>query len=295
MSEIKIKSVLVVGMNRSGTKGLSNELGYHEDIAMVGDDSHYGILITPVYEVMDAKFNLQLAEEYIAAIAMLAETDFFQITGIEKGYFYNLKPRPDNFSDLFDALMSEHARRTGKKVWLQKTSPRGYWRNRDDLKNTAIVVIKRDLISNVRSRLGSAIRLGNKSQKNRKILRATYLYVMEDKLISKICRSIPHHYVDFGDFKNDTVGARNSVFDYLELDTSRYDDSKRFPRNTSFGGSVSRDEVLTGLDLFKIKALSAIFRIIPCGVMYSIRERCMSRVTPIGPGAFNKVHREYKF
>ena len=293
MSENKIKSVLVVGMNRSGTKGLSNELGYHEDIAMVGDDSHYGILITPVYEVMDAKFNLHLTEEYIGAISMLAETDFFKITGIEKGYFYNLKPRPKNYSDLFDELMSEYARRTGKTTWLQKTSPRGYWRNREDLSKTSIVVIKRDLISNIRSRLGSAIRLGRKSGKTKQLIRAIYLYVMEDKLISKICSSIPHLYVNFADFKIDTVNTRNRVFEYLKLDPTRYDDSRRFPRNTSFGGAVARDEVLSGKEILLIKTLALIFGILPAKLMYYIRERSMSRVTPIGPGAFNQVHRDY--
>jgi len=293
-NENRVKRILVIGMNRSGTKGLSNELGYHKDIAIIGDDSHYGILITPVYEVMDSKFNLNQTEEYIAAVSMLCETDFFRISGIEKAFFFELKPRPKNFPDLFKAVMDEYANRSVKKAWLQKTSPRGFWRNREVLNDYEIVIIKRGMKENIRSRLGSAIRLGKKTGKTKRLLRSIFLYVMEEKLIKKIAKSRQHIYVDFKDFKSDSKKVCEHIFHELNLDPLQYDDSRRFPRNTSFDGSVSKGDVLSKTDLSIIAIVSCSFQICPLWLLYSLRERSIEAPTPIGPGAFNHIHREFR-
>ena len=116
----KIKPVLVIGMDRSGTKWLSNILCNHYDIIGIQYEKAYGILETNMFGIMQKRFgDISALENYIGFIELWAQTNFFRISGIEKSFFYNLNYKP-SVLELFEILMNELAKRQKKEFWLQK-------------------------------------------------------------------------------------------------------------------------------------------------------------------------------
>ena len=86
--------IIVVGMNRSGTKWVSNILCNHEDVIGVQSERHFGILETNMFGTMQDKFDLSSPEDYVGFLEMWSKTEFFRRTDIDKQMFYELAPRP---------------------------------------------------------------------------------------------------------------------------------------------------------------------------------------------------------
>jgi hypothetical protein len=280
--------MLVVGMNRSGTKWLSNELMRHDAIAAVADDRHYGILESNMFGTFDTKFDLSLRDEYLGLIELWSRTDFFRHTGVDEAYFRRLDPHPTCCAELFDRLMTRYARREHAGVWLQKTNPSGLWRTREYFRDASIVFIKRNLIDNIRSRIGSALL----DDRRPSLIRAVALYVLQEKLLERLYDEEKHCFISFESLRDDVDRQRRAVFEAVGLDPERLQPPFEFERNSSFSGSLDRDEVLSASDERRIRRWAALFRAMPLEVLQRLRDIVARHPRPFVSGTFSNLEHD---
>jgi hypothetical protein len=116
--------ILIIGMNRCGTKNLSNLLAAQPTIAAVQSEHHAGIIETNAFAALATKFpHIDIQEEYIGLVELWMKTDFLKCANVNKEFLYALSPRPINAGSMFRMIMDDYAMRCGCNAWLQKVSP----------------------------------------------------------------------------------------------------------------------------------------------------------------------------
>lgn len=262
----KATPILVIGMNRSGTKWLSNILCNHPDVIGVQSERARGILETDMFDTMQTKFDLSSPDDYVGFLKLWSYSDFFRITGADEDKFLNLNPRPKSFYELFEILMEDFAKRNRSKHWLQKTDPNLAPAVLDYFTDAKCILIKRDIVSTLRSDLKMFSRRGEEKA----IGRAVLSYVLQEKELSKIRKDRQAAFVTYEDLLAEpeqqiqrlckTIGLS---YDPVMLDVS-------FQRNTSFAQDSERKEIISRNDLRYIKMASALFRSVPAPALKAV-------------------------
>lgn len=252
-----IRPIVVVGVNRSGTKWVSNIICSHEDVIGVQSRRAGGILETNMLGAMQDKFDLSFPADYVGLIEMWSQTEFFRRAGIDKQMFYELAPRPRNVLQVFELLMDELARRNGKKYWVQKTHPANAARVLGHFTNARVVVTRRKLLDTVRSTVGLQERLGVPN-----LFRATYRYVYQEKLIKRLCRSYPVVEIRYESLKANPAGEKARLFAELGLDAAGASPEDRFPKDTSSSGA-QRWQTLPPSAGMLVRCLAALMNLLP--------------------------------
>lgn len=254
-----IRPIILIGMNRSGTKWVSNIICSHDDVIGVQSPRANGIIETNMFGAMQDKFDPGHPDDYIGLVELWSLTEFFRRTGIEKDMFYELAPRPRSVPQMFELLMNELARRNDKRHWLQKTSPPNAARVLAYFTNARIVVVRRNLEDTVRSTLGVQRRHGTHN-----LFRATYRYVYQDKLLNRICRHYPVVEIRYEALKENPAGEKARLFAELGLDPARCSTPEdRFPRNTSFATEEQRRRMLPRHSRTIVRLLAWTIRLLP--------------------------------
>lgn len=253
-----IRPIILIGMNRSGTKWVSNIICSHDDVIGVQSDRTGGILETNMFGAMQDKFNLGYPDDYIGLIELWSATQFFQLAGIEKKFFYELSPRPRKVLQLFELQMNEYARRNGRNYWLQKTAPRKAQRVLEYFTNARIVVVRRDLMDTIRSTLGLQSLHGT-----RNLVRATRECVYQNKLLDRICRRYPAIQVSYEALRADTAREEARLFAELDLVAGKRSQPASFPRNSSFASGEQRRNIMSARERLIAKVLARLVALLP--------------------------------
>ncbi len=256
-----IRPIILIGMNRSGTKWVSNIICSHDEVIGVQSERAGGILETNMFGTMQDKFNLGHPDEYIGLVELWAATHFFQLVGLDKKLFYELSPRPRNVLQLFELLMNEYARRNGKSYWLQKTSPRRAQRVLEYFTNARIVVVRRELMDTIRSTLGLQRMYGKRS-----LFRATWECVYQNKLLDRICRRYPAIQVSYEALRADPGREEARLLAALGLVPGKRSASS-FPRNTSFQSGDQRRSILSAREQFAARVIAQLVALLPLDVI----------------------------
>jgi hypothetical protein len=235
-----VRPIILIGLNRSGTKWLSNLICRHEDVIAVQSRRTGGILETNMFGALPDKFDLAYPDEYIGLVELWSSTHFFKRTGVEKEFFYRLSPRPRSTLRMFELLMNEYARRHGKAYWLQKTTPLRAAEVLEHFPNARVVVIRRNLMDTLRSTIALMRRAGR-----RDLFRTIWHCVHQRKLLNRLCRRYAAVEMDYDRLRNDTVREEARLFAELGLPEGKLRPAPAFPRNTSFASDSQRREVLS--------------------------------------------------
>lgn len=269
----KITPIIVIGMNRSGTKWLSNILSNHPDVISVQHERARGILETNMFGYMQTKFDLSNPDDYVGFVELWSKTHFFKLSQADKEMFRNLNPRPNNYFKLFEILMEDYRKRNNKQYWLQKTSPLIAG------KTTALEVmeyfgegyfvgIKRDIVDTLKSTLQLQV---NRGQKRSALYKATYRYVLEEKILKK-CVKKGATYIRYEELIKNMDGEIKRICDDIGIKYDRKMLGVPFNRNTSFKNNKERNRIITKREETIIKAVSEILRVLPLFVMKWIFE-----------------------
>jgi hypothetical protein len=278
--------IFVVGAERSGTKWLANILCNHPAIVGVQSERHHGILETNMLANMERKFNLRSDDDYFAMLDLWFKTDFFQITQVDKHVFYRLQPRPNSCVLLFALLMDELARKKGTQFWIQKTNPEAALRVADFFHDARWIVIRRNIIDNIKSTLQDIRNRGGQMS----VIRATYSYIVHEKQLKCVSRKVRPVDVSYEDLVRDTAGQIERVCEILGV--------KYYPsmlhvqfNNSSFSKTSDRTSALGAAEKTLIKCCSFIFRLFPLACFYLISrlKRLIRRNPPdvFIPGTFS--------
>ncbi len=283
-----IRPIILVGMNRSGTKWLSNTISRHPDVIAVQSKRTNGIVETNMFGALPEKFDLSVPDEYIGLVELWAATHFFRITGVDKELFYRLSPRPANGLQLFEVLMNEYARRNDKKYWLQKTTPLRAQEVLEHFAQARAVVIRRDLMDTVRSTVAMQ---GWRGKRN--LFRATWYGVYQRKLLNRLCRRYPVVEMDFDRLRADPDREEARLFTELGLSGGNLAEDKSFPPNSTFGSRQQRQDVLSRRAWLVARSLAWMVWLIPLPVLSAaiavrrlFRRR---RITPLVSDTFGDV------
>ena len=192
-----MKKILVVGMNRSGTKWLSNILSSHSLVASIQSKSHGGILETNMFGNFQNYFSdLNSKENYAAFIEMWSQTDFFRISNVDKNYFYQ-SHISCNFLELFTALMDQYATKKQCTCWLQKTSPLQFYLYAKKLEWDHIIVVERNYFDVV---LSMAL-LKNNTKKIFILIKMALSYIVQWKIQQNILKNSNTTHIYYNDLK----------------------------------------------------------------------------------------------
>lgn len=147
--------IVVVGINRSGTKWLSNEIASHPDVAAVQADVHGGIVESNLLTDFGRRFNLSADadEGYARFLDFWSRTHFFELAGGDVESFRALQRRPANSIEAFRMLMESYARRLNKSYWLQKVAPADAEAVLEFIPDAKVVAIERSAVDTARSRI----------------------------------------------------------------------------------------------------------------------------------------------
>ena len=261
----EIKPIILIGMNRTGTKWVSNTLCTHDDVIGAQSERARGILETNIFGAMQDKFDLSNPDEYIGFLELWAKTELFQQTNVDKEIFYKLKPRPRNMLHMFDLLMCEFARLHRKSYWLQKTSPLRAAMALNYFDSALVVVVRRNMLDTLKSTWAMQMR-----HRRRKILRTTFAYVRDRKIMDAIAKKRKVVQVHYEVLRDQTQSEINRLCRELGLDPEKISVQSPFRKNTSFQSEKQRESIMSREEAFIAKFAAALFGMIPLRVMRAL-------------------------
>lgn len=251
--------IFVIGINRSGTKWLSNILCNHPDVAGIQHPDHYGILESNMLGVFQRKFDISNPDDYVALIYAWSGTDFFKLAGGERDYFLSLSPRPATISKTFGVLMDRVCERKGKKFWCQKVQPNGALLALRNFPEAKFIVIKRDAADIIRSMYVQGEALGIK----RSLASIIYTYAIEERIINGAATMSGVLTISYEELKKDLDGNVAKICQWAGLEYSPDMLKIPFEKNTSFGDGKKREEAFTRGDELKMKLMLFAMRFMP--------------------------------
>lgn len=284
--KLKPIPILIVGMNRSGTKWLSNLLCQHPSIAGVQSHVHTGIIETNMFrQIPNAFGEITDFEKYAAVIEFWSCTDFFKASGVPKSELYNLDPYPTNYLDIFAALMEHLAARTGASYWLQKISPLDAPAIIRHFDNARVIVISRAARRNIES----SVQLARNAGQRASVVRAAALYAVQSKALRIIGGYPKAVSVDFESLRKDTEGTVRMLCQHLEV---AYHDKMLqtpFRKNTSFEGTRTRENALSNSEWIIAQLIVLVAKFIPLRLLLGFRWFLRNRNAQFVRGTFSEA------
>lgn len=258
------RAIFVIGKNRSGTKWLTNTVASHDKVCCVQRPEANGVVETNLLTVMPRLFgSLNDPDNRIGFIECFSETNFFKITGLEKSFLYNLEA--NNYYEVFDKIMNECSRLRERELWAHKFSPHVL---RDLLQNfpeAKFILIHRNYIDNIVSSI--ALAEAQESKKSKSIERHILSYIQQDKIMKNYEGRSNVMNVQFEDFKRRKKKICRKISEFINIEFSKKMVPDSYSKNTSFRSSIDRDEVVSSINISKLKIEYSLFNTIPLTVL----------------------------
>jgi hypothetical protein len=288
----QVTPIFVVGMNRSGTKWLSNILCNHPDIAGVRYDRGGGIQETNMFSVMPQKFgDLTEISNYIGLIELWARTDFFRLTGIDKAFFYRSESRGTSYTDLFRRLMDEVARRNGARYWLQKIPPEEGILVLGEFPGARVVIIQRGVVATVRSSIQQNVKYGRRP---RSLVGEGFQYAFGSKCLERVRAGREAYQVTYERLREDVEQVVRDLCEWLEIPFHAEMVRSDFRQNTSFSRPGERETVLKPWQEHVVQLICAFFSGLPLAGFHLLRRLRGRGSRSFLPGTFGMVRDEHQ-
>lgn len=277
----KITPIIVVGMNRSGTRWFTTLLCKHPEISGVRavTESNPGALAqeTNMFGIFPKMYgDISDLAKYVAIVEQWSTTLFFSYMGIERKALYELHPRPKNCYSLFAAAMDIHSRNEKTAYWVQKMTPTSYKKIIGSLPDGKYIVLKRDIVSNIKSKLKKEN--NNKSSSLYRFAKLVFLYVTDAWVMKKLLErnNVSSCEIRYEDLVANTKDELVKVCKYLGVDYSSSMLEGEIMRNSRFSSLGEKKEYLTKKNIYRIKVLYRCYKIIPGAILWRVREKYAS-------------------
>lgn len=282
-----IKSVLVIGLNRSGTKWLSNLIASHPDVYAVQHPAHFGILESNVFNDFFKMFpKLDSVENRIAFQALWKETDFVKIMDIDLPLLMK-DHEPECIFSALRLMMNAAAKKRGCKLWLQKCSPVQMAAHRNHFTASQNVYIHRRFDDVLVSAIENSKSAGRKTGGFRLVLN----FCLQSRMLRNISRHSDAIHVSYEKLKDNPPATIAKVYKSLGLKPVPYTSDLGFKPNTSFSDSKRRSNLSFPIKVFK-NTIFALLTITPPGVPFRIWWFLRSKSHPsLLRGTFRVTHK----
>lgn len=273
----EITPIIVVGMNRTGTKWVSNILCNHQDVIGAQTDRSRGILESNMFGVMQDKFDLSSPDEYVGLLELWSVTEIFKCANGNKEAFYNLNPRPRNAIEMFRILLQEYARSNDKAFWLQKVRALRALEVLESFKDARIVVTRRRLLDTMKSTWAMHLRY-----RQRRPIRSTYMYVRQEKILNRICKKYNAAEVQYENLKADPEREISQLCKQLRLDPAKITSEYSYKKNSSFANEHERVKIMSSSERILVVAVALFSRCVPL-ILMTLMANAMERIAGRSP------------
>ena len=288
MPKGQIVPLILVGVNRSGTKWLSNILCNHSDVAGIQSEHHTGLIENNFRNMQQAIGDLSRPDNYVALIELWSQTDFFSAAGTEKELFYRCSPRPTTLLGVFELLLNDLATRRKAGFWQQKMSPASALEVTPSLKNGPVIIIRRKLVPTLESTLEGYRRKGI----DHSLFTAALSHGLQVRLLEKLRRKTDVVSVDYEKLRVDTENEVRRICDRVGLQFEPAMLTVSYRRNTSFPSG--RVRVLTRRDRVLAYLLYALSRCAPLTLLQWLKKAFGKGATGgFVRGTFGDIKRRY--
>ncbi len=275
--------ILVIGMNRCGTKYLSNLLAAQPTIAAVQSEQHTGILETNAFSAFATKFpHIQIQEEYIGLVELWVKTDFLSIAKVDRKFLYALSPRPLSSGSMFRMIMDDYAARQGCDAWLQKVSPQASEIALKDIPDSMTVVVERNFWDAIKS----MHYLGTQGQK------AVSLHLIASvEWQRRVLRQLKRKKAITVQFEQLIQVPDRTVQLLCEQFGIKYSQQEmpQWKMNSSFKNSDQSCFEFSFFEKLKITVISCLLLLVPTAVLKRLASIFGQSVEPAVPGSFSKL------
>jgi hypothetical protein len=127
------------------------------------------------------------------------------------------------------------------------------------------------------------------------IARHAAVYVLQDKLLRKICHRTDSCYLTYESLSADTEGELRRVCGFLGIEFQAQMLVSGFERNTSFRAADQRQEVFSPREGMLIGTVAAAARCVPYPLLRWLRQRFVIDRTEFVAGTFGEVAQEHGF
>ena len=243
-----ITPIFVVGMRRSGTTWLGNQLSEHPRIAGIRHVEHMGIHESAYFSHVYGRYeDLHILSNFIEFVEVISACDYFRLAGVTKDHLYSLWPT--SYEEVFRTVMDSYAKANGADFWVEK-SP-GHTYKLDLLSKiypeAKFIGITRNIESVVKSSLGMYLSrqpeyAARRSYRWSLILSLSRSWHKHDKSMRKhLNTNLNFKMIRYEDMKTDRARVMNDICKFLDIEFDQQMLTESFPPNTSFKGGFSRD------------------------------------------------------
>lgn len=265
----------MIGLNRSGTKWLSNLISAHSNVYAVKHEAHFGILESNVFNDFGRMFpSIDSPELQTAFTTIWSESDFLKITETDLPALMN-REKPKTVFDAFRLVMSTAATRHNSRYWLQKCSPVQFATLRNEFADSKRVFIYRKLDEVLVSAFENANECGQSAGRMRQITS----YCLQNQVLQNLMKESGSICVAYEELKTNPEKVIEGVLNFLDLKSTNQTFDLGFQPNTSFAGAKVRPK-LSFKDKFFKNVLTLVLRIIPRGFPLKIWKFIRRKAVP---------------
>lgn len=230
------RPILVFGMNRCGTKWLSNLLANHADISTVQAEEYQGIVECDLLSEVPRKFDFAYDDDYAAFLTLWNLSDFVRISQVDVTSFAQLPKESRTPATLLKLTMDRFAEINGTSHWLQKFGPDSLDCALREFPDAAVLFIVRNDFDVIHSTHALSKREG----RNESYMSIAFGLVLAEKQLRKAMRRNGGHVTTYESLQRDAETEITKICEYLKIPYSRDLLQARFEKNSSFAKQKSQ-------------------------------------------------------
>lgn len=277
------RPIFVVGIQRSGTTWLANELTYITNAVGV-TSGEFGTRESHYFNYYANRFgDITQPDNFALFASLLLNSDFFTLVGLDKKFLESLYSK--DYTTIFYHIMTRYAEEHQAAYWVEKTP--NHTTQMDHINraytNALFIATRRNLVDVFTSVIVQERLWDNTLRRLLRMITHTLRHAYYDKCISRFDRD--HNnivIVDFEEMKADINKVIMSIIDALELDGS-YEPSEgiKYKKNTSYRIA---DFMLSTVEQHMLRLIYRLALLIPfviLALIFRIRHQMQSRTLPI--------------
>lgn len=228
--------IFIVGVQRSGTTWLANQLSAHSQIAGV-QDMEFGTRESLFFSYFAGRYgDLTNKANYIEFVEVFSATDYFEYLGGAADDLYALWPA--SYAEVFRHVMDDLAHRRGAAHWLEKSPDHTVYISEiaEAYPDAVFIAIRRDVLSVTQSRLVWERKLMGRLERTLFILKSVYRWTCFYKIIHDFAARNPAriHIVEYQAMRSDKAVTLQHVCEFLNIPFEERLASDQYAPNTSY-------------------------------------------------------------
>lgn len=257
--------IFVLGIHRSGTTWLGNQLCQHPLVTGVTHEKHEGIHESAYFTWVYNRYgNLARKTNYIEFVEAVGASDYFQLAGVSKSFLYSLWPT--TYEGVFRAVMDDYAQRRGAKYWVEKSPSHTLVADKiaRSYPDARFIAITRDIEAVVSSMVNhSRLEVQDKRARHHVLVASILSWTFYNRLLTAFSNKADNVLViRYETLRADLTTSLQQICAFLDLPFDLRMAEQSFEPNTSFQ-TINRQQALSRYEQNLVGLLGRVFQIIP--------------------------------